>query len=287
MNNRIQVFTDLVNKYKLVWEVPEEIRKTILKSRKSSLVKTLKITGEYGYVFNIIISLNLFARNIGLRLSLLSTKIILAVIVFSAASASGAVLYIFSKDTTTKEDKKQAIRESIPLNKGRKKKELSGNNKPEKTNKIDLFNNRSSSNYNAYKDEKKINGESENKIPENTDLNIEKKNSGIKYRVGIENFSGNNKKYTGIVKNKILDELTRLKGNEMITDYTARNSKKNINIILTGNVLKMKDRYMITVKLIDVEKSKIIYLKSKNKLLQKNINNACIEISREISDKIK
>ena len=121
------------------------------------------------------------------------------------------------------------------------------------------------------------------------EINKLKKEIISRYRIGIEQFGNENieieksRKITGRISTRLAETLGR--GN--VIGITSGKRDKNINLLLTGSVGRLGDMIMISTKIIDIEKGKVIFATSENIKSENEINNSCDRISRNITEKIK
>ncbi len=90
----IQKFHDLLARFKFRNPVSPEAADYMLKTRKTVLKATLDSFGQYGIITGITVSMNILARNMGLRLTMVQCRIILTAIITGTAVITATVIYL-------------------------------------------------------------------------------------------------------------------------------------------------------------------------------------------------
>jgi hypothetical protein len=93
MNNQINTFNLILEKYRFITEIPDDIKTGIYAKRKNSLRKTLKLLDDYSFSFGLVLFVLFLFQKAGVKLSLFSCKIILACSVIAATGVSSAGVY--------------------------------------------------------------------------------------------------------------------------------------------------------------------------------------------------
>jgi hypothetical protein len=113
--------------------------------------------------------------------------------------------------------------------------------------------------------------------------------SEIKTRLGIEKFTSDTVTLAVLetITDAISDNLTRTKGEDKIVNLRYGKKDKYINRILLGSVRKLGDAYIITTRIIDVEKSSVIFATDETVSSEAEINSACLKIAEKVSQIIE
>lgn len=85
MNDRVEVFNNILNKYKFTDSVPVQVRDHVYSTKKSSLKKILKQVNDYSILFLIVIYIYFIFKNLGINASLFVCKIMLIGAIIAAA----------------------------------------------------------------------------------------------------------------------------------------------------------------------------------------------------------
>lgn len=112
---------------------------------------------------------------------------------------------------------------------------------------------------------------------------------GIRYRMGIQPFTGENVDSVTMkmITNRIAHRLIVLKGENRVIRMSSGKRPKNVNLILMGFVGKMGDIYMISARVIDVETARAVFMTSENFTSENEINTACDRIAGNVAGRIK
>jgi hypothetical protein len=247
MNNITALFRQLMVKFKFEFPIPEDIQKFILSNKHSLAVKVLKSVDNYGLFYGLVLRIYFGAKKMGLSLSVAQSIFMLWVISASITSLLAAGMYFAYYDD-------ENIRSINP-----------SNNMP--LNSIEKTDDSG-----AEKQFKKRN------TPQ----------AGSAVRIGIQLFSAENtdNKTAESITDSIASTLVGLKGKDIIFNL-RKGRTASINKIITGSVGKLGDTYIITAKMIDIEKSKVIYVTSENVNSSEKFNEACKKIGTRISDNIQ
>ncbi len=108
-----------------------------------------------------------------------------------------------------------------------------------------------------------------------------------KYRIGVESFTGPiARKTLDEISDGIYSELTKTKKGRII-NLRMRDLSKNVNIILTGSVEKLGGIYIVAIKLVNVESSKVIFAVTDTIDDIKDIKKTYIKIADKIAQKLE
>jgi len=250
MKVNIELFQSVLDKYRLVWGSPGEFRKYILKTRKKKLIESLKLTGTYSVPYDAVLSLNLALRKAGLRITIAQSKAAALALSMALAAALGAAAY-------------------MTLNAAGSVAPQVGINTPEKSNRIPFKEN--------IADNQNVNRTGVDKVAVHDRPG---------FRIGVETFQGPDPEASMKITGRFAAELEKAAGSEKIQLLARRRFDKSINFILSGSVIDVDGQYMISVKLINIENSKIIYMTNGECNSQEKINSFCLKHAVEISKKL-
>jgi hypothetical protein len=107
-----------------------------------------------------------------------------------------------------------------------------------------------------------------------------------KYLAGISAFDGADRQRAGIVTDGILNALKEIKGDEKILDVRTRKSG-SARLMIMGSVKEIGGNYIIIADLIDMEKSSIIFSSSMKLGREDDITSVCRGIARGMAERIK
>lgn len=245
MNSEVQNFEKLLVKYKLCDLKPEKVQNMAISSGKENLLIILKKTGHYSIIFGLVYKLYYFLKGLGINATLFQTKIILlAITVNAAASLTVGGVYI----------------------------------------KKAYFNKKST---NILYNENTVESKKITETPANSIKTYKKNepNEGIlsrrEYEIGIAEFQGDSTDALKITS-KISENLTGIIGHDKIIFLNNTNRGK-VEKILTGSVRRVGKEKFVTVKLVNVEDSKIISILSEKINSDDELESTCRKISESIA----
>lgn len=263
MKKDITLLNRLLEKYKFIISVPEEIQKFVINSRIRSLKKNLKITGDFSLTYWPAVRIFFEARKFGFKPGFTASQVIAgagaaiaagivvsgAVAVYSLIETKPAV-NIEKKVETKTVEKKQEIK---PVRK-----------KPEKK-KMSL----------VKKDEKKIVGNKE----------IEKEEEITVYQFGVKLFQGKNvdSDIAESITDKISGELAQIKGKNNVINLRLKQGKAKKELI--GSIGRLGDSYYISAKVVD-KKSRVLSVANERISTLEEIPKACTGIVNKISGEV-
>ncbi len=243
MNDRLNIFEGLLNKFAFRESVPVEARRFALNYKRKALEITLKHFGElnlfYGYVLRVFFSV----RKAGFNISVLQSKILLSFIILIASGAvyASVIYYTDSDNGTVTNERGEQERKTIL-------KEIK--DKPDAIKK-------------------------EANIKEPVAI---KYRFGVQQFTGdVIDVSVLNR-----VTDSIADKLIKREGRDSIVNLKRIGKYHNYNRLLTGSVERLGMTYIITAKIIDVESSKVLYVTTEEAASIEGIEEACSLIIERI-----
>lgn len=91
---------------------------------------------------------------------------------------------------------------------------------------------------------------------------------------------------SGTVTGKIVDQLAILEGESAILSM-QRGRKNNCNMMLSGSLTKFNDELILSIRVIDIKTSEVVYLTSEKLNSAGELDSACKAIARSIHQNIK
>ncbi len=254
MRDSVEIFEKLLERFRFREPVPADVREIIASQKSKALILTLIAVGDYSVLYGLVIKAYYLVRRFGLRLSVFQSKILLVrAVAFSLSSSAGAVYVIQAK--------LRAVDRSIPVDLPSRQPPVSG--KAVVNEKTDAF-------------QKGISRTGE---PAKGDPGIV-----VSYRLGIadlksETVSGVE---SGRIKKSLLERLVQLKGPDKIIALTA-NRNRTANFILFSSIEKIENSYILTAKIVDVEKGNVVFATSENAETANSITTACERLADRVS----
>lgn len=246
MNSEVQNFEKLLVKYKLAQLKPAKVQNSAISSGRKNLVQILKKTGHYSIIFALTYKLYYIFKGLGINVTIFQTKIILLVVsVNAAASFAVGGLYVKKFYLNKILTDSTSIVEEI----GRTEKIAD----PAVDNIVDG---------------KKITAP-------------KKMSSKSLYAIGIAKIPGDTGDVLKITSQIYKDLTGRIGQNKII--FLNNKNKGKVEKILTGSIRQVGKEKFLTIKLVNVEDSRIIVILSENINSEKEIESACSKISESIS----
>jgi hypothetical protein len=260
MNGIVQKFHSLLERYRFREPVPGNLQKYILRNKRDAAVRTLRHFSDYSFVYGLVLRMFFGVRKIGIRLSIVQSKIaVFLVAVFIVFLIGiGAVLYYDTADVIAPPGKNNIIPRTLPDN---------------------------SVHPPAFPD-RAIKKKENNSVPEDTGMVVE---PSVKFRLGVDTFTSSSldSGETGRIGNLITQELVRLKGKGSVMRLGVKYRRKNANMILLGGVEKLGDTYIITAKIVDVERGTVLASFNDSAGSYAVIDASCVRIAGKVAEKMK
>ncbi|MFH0976607.1 MAG: hypothetical protein V1874_12565 [Spirochaetota bacterium] len=248
MNDNLNIFEQALVKLKFREPVSAEARRFALYNKQKVLEATLRSFGDYSFFYGLTLRIYFYTKRRGISLSVLQSKIVL----ITLAAIAGGALYsaaMFASGIMQR-DASVANRHSVIP---------------------------------AYHKTDQIQQEPAIKYPAKKEIN-----SNVKYRIGIERFSGAvDDTVLNNMTDKFTGELTGLKSADKIINLSKGKQTKNINILLTGTVEKLGSAYIISVKIINVENSVVLFVFTEELKNIDNFNSAISNIAQKTAQEFK
>lgn len=271
MNNIIEIFRNILKKYKFELPISIDIQKYMIREKRSIIVDVLKAAKNFSFFYGATLRIFFFAKHLGKSLTLTQSAVIL-IVFFSiglATASAGGYLVVNAIIKEKKDAESIVYKEPV-------------------SNNINIIKEKDTGSTDQMKIKEKI-----AKIETKDNLIADKKrkkqvSEQIMYRMGISEFSAENvkEKQAQEITDKIYNELISIIGKRSILKIKGGRSK-NINMMITGSIGKLGRNYMITAKVIDVEKGKSLLIISEDTESEDELNPACERIAKKMADIIK
>jgi hypothetical protein len=254
MNDNLNIFEQALDKLAFRQPVPVEARRFALYNKRKVLELTLRQFGDYSFFYGLTLRIYFYTKRLGINLSVLQSKIVLLAI----AAIVGGALYT-------------AVMHSAGI----------------LQRDASVINNNSISP--AYVKEDQTQVEPAIKYPAKKDGGFSKQLSNVKYRIGIEKFSGDIIDNTTLnnITDKISDQLINLKGADRIINLRKGKKDKNMNLLLSGNVEQLGSTYIITTKIIDIESTRVLFVSSEEIKNIDRINNVISNLATKTAEQFE
>ncbi len=231
MRKSADIFARLLERFKLRESVTDDVQRMILSRRRDALAMTLRAVNDYSVWYGMVLRAYFGARRAGFRVSVGASKTIV-VLVAAVLLASLAVTLIHSVHIPDRSGRLSGISKDVhDYNSGVK----GGDN------------NDSQKDLTKKHDDRNLN--------DNKNLSVKACKLGIAAFTGEEN--------AGEITRVIADALIRLKGPDRVIRLTARGGKAAPRILM-GSVGKIGATYIITSRIVDVEKGTVLYSTSES-----------------------
>jgi hypothetical protein len=228
MNRLEENLQKLFEKYRFTEPIPGEVQKRALDSIKKNITTILRESGDYSFIFGGVLSIYLKGKRLGVTLSFLQSKIILAMTALITVSIISAAAFVLVKQVSTGKTEQLQFRERQIEEKA----------------------------------EMKDNTEKRN-IDERKSIFSDTIQSIREPEVGINLFSGADRGLTEKATNSILDILKSHIGPGKVTLLEGK-TRPGVKRIVSGSIRKLGNRYYFTSKVIHVKTGKIEYALSEN-----------------------
>ncbi len=106
--------------------------------------------------------------------------------------------------------------------------------------------------------------------------------SPLKYRIGIGDFEGSDPHDISHIVNILSGELRKLAGQKAIIKIGNRSTRGKADRILLGGIRKIENEYLVTIRLVDVESARTIYITSGRAKKKEELDLLCRKLSQKI-----
>ncbi|MDY6935152.1 MAG: hypothetical protein SVZ03_13140 [Spirochaetota bacterium] len=267
MNDRFNIFERALDKLKLRQSIPQDVKEYILDNRARALLETLRAVGEYNLVYDLVLRIYFLSGKLGLTISVVQSKIVLGIIslLLGASLSTGVVIVAdFLKETKSEFlDNKEVIelyKDNIMPEKSIIKKLNEKWKQPRESVGI-----------------KKRNAQTFERLKG-------KKPIAINARLGINRFeaSGVDKRIASDITDKLYQKLRLLKGRNLVVYKRIEGIEKSVNRQLVGRVSRLRDSYILAVRVVDGESGKQLFGKTINYKQVDNLDSKLEQIAEQI-----
>ena len=251
MNDNINIFERALYRFAFKEPLPEHIQQAIQSYKKESLVQTLKELGEYNIAYGLILKIYYLTKRLGISISVAQSKMIFGIISFLIGIVLTIVLSIAIKNI--------GITENTVIDNTKKNEFMKEESKTYKQ----IINKKSQID--------------------------KKKNKNTKFRIGIEEFTGDliDKSILKKITDNLAYKFIQIKGKNRIIDLRSNRGQSHINLLLRGSIEKLGETYIITAKIIDIESSRILFITTEEAESIDSIKDACSMIAERAAESLK
>ncbi|HPB83805.1 MAG TPA: hypothetical protein PK200_17325 [Spirochaetota bacterium] len=251
MNGIVRKFHALLERYRFREPVPDNVQDYILRYKRQAAVNTLKHFADYGIVYGLVMRVFFGVRRAGIRLSIVQSKmaVFLAAMIVLFIIGLIAVLYLKPAIDIAPPKKAVVVPETLPDN---------------AVHPTDFRNN--------------VIEEKDKTLPDKKNEVIK---PGVRFGLGVETFTSEalDRSEAGRISSLITGEIVRLKGKGAAVRLGAKYQRKNAKMVMLGGVEKLGDTYIITAKIVDVERGSVIASFDDSADSYEGINAACARIA--------
>ena len=242
MNNKIDNFNNLLDKYKLTDPASADTKSRLYTYKKEDLKVILKKTGKYSFIFGTIAALFFYLKKIGIGITVMKTTILITI---------GSMTLIASLST--------GVYYTV--------KHVSKTDKLQDDNKIQEKKNSTDTDKGIKKDEKKsvIKGD-----------NIQFEYGVVPF--SAENVS---RQTADLVTNTVLSGIKSQKADSSVSMLDIK-KQNIVEKMIVGSIEKLDSGYTITARLVQVKDSKILKIISENADSEGSIPSASRKISERL-----
>ncbi|MCP4138633.1 MAG: hypothetical protein GY754_47190 [bacterium] len=267
---RTELFHELLNKFRFVEPVADDIQDSMVRSRERVLRSSLKEAGEYSAAYGFVLSVYFTARKAGLRPSIAVSKLLAVCLVFMLTGAAAAGIFFSFRSFVFTDREKEMVR-PVP--------EIVIPDEPGRKNADNLIEN------NDFKKKDPIEKEAVKK-----DTEEEKPVEAVKkYRLGVTSFKVRNMDPGTAEKvgSALSAELVRILGSDKVVVLEEERKGKSINRLLVGTVTKLGKRYYISAKVVDAETSEVFFGETGTVNSVAELEGVSRNIAKKIAQKIE
>jgi hypothetical protein len=249
-NPRIEQFNSLMSKYNMTDPLPQEVKLHILLNKKRLFKKTLKRTVGYSAVFLAVAGVFFTLKKYGIGITIVKSAIFLGAAAFFSAGAVSAIVYLFAVQKTPDTHAIQEILDKA-------------------ITQAMLYNSK-------LDDTDKEEGPIESAAV-------------IEDRIGVQVFNAIDLPSSMAVNisDRISLNLAKMRGEIRVVNLRLGRKGKKSGMMLFGTLEAEGDVYSITVKVVNIKDSKILFYENEKALNDQDIDGACERLSKRIFDRIK
>lgn len=246
MNSSVQTFDLILEKYRFKEPVTGADRIAALKQKSVSLRRVLKANGRYSVMYGLVLGLFFRARQTGLRITVIQAKVLFAGLAIAAAAGISGSAYAAIRYFAAPRVEQERLREK---------------------NEFDRADGHTT-----------LLGESDRK----------RMAAGSAISPGfdlvIDDFTGNKpgRETAAHVTALVTDKLVKLKGGA-IGRVSEKNRNRSSRLLLLGSVDSFGAAYLIHVKIIDSETTRIVFSASEKAASEDDLERAASSIAGKIT----
>lgn len=248
MNSSIRSFERILERFRFREPVPDSVQAYILSTKRRAAIEVLKEVENYSFAYGMALLVYYSSRRMGIRPTIVQSKIIAAALMLIALFSIAFVAWLFVPETAPE-------RGAPPRS------------------RITSTATATASSPKVQTDEKRLD---------------EKTAPSVRYRLGVETFTSDvvTSSERKRIADKITNELVRLAGPDRVVRIGVV-GRKNVNRVLLGAIEQLGDTYIITAKIVDVERSRVLFSTSESAGTEQEIDTACERIARKAAGHVE
>ncbi|HNR90249.1 MAG TPA: hypothetical protein PKM65_18070 [Spirochaetota bacterium] len=248
MNGSIRSFERILERFRFREPVPDSVQAHILTTKRRSLIGILKSVDDYSITYGLVLAVYFTTRRMRIRPTVAQSKIILAALALTVLLVITFTIWLVTPQPAPRPDTLPQAAVSVTATATATIQQVQA-------------------------DEKMLD---------------EKTAPSVRYRLGVETFTSD---FVGVNERKriadaITNELLRLAGPDRVVRIGVV-GRKNVNRVLLGAVERLGDTYIITAKIVDVEKSRVLFSTSESAGTEQEIDTACERIARKAAGHVE
>ncbi|HNT13100.1 MAG TPA: hypothetical protein PKG59_19615 [Spirochaetota bacterium] len=248
MNGSIRSFERILERFRFREPVPDSVQAHILTTKRRSLIGILKSVDDYSITYGLVLAVYFTTRRMRIRPTVAQSKIILAALALTVLLVITFTIWLVTPQPASRPDTLPQAAVSVTATATATIQQVQA-------------------------DEKMLD---------------EKTAPSVRYRLGVETFTSD---FVGVNERKriadaITNELLRLAGPDRVVRIGVV-GRKNVNRVLLGAVERLGDTYIITAKIVDVEKSRVLFSTSESAGTEQEIDTACERIARKAAGHVE
>lgn len=283
MRDSAALLKKILGKYRLEVPVPEDIQQYAAAIKRTVLVDVYKSAGSYTVIMGIPLRIYFGVKKIGFSLSFVQSAFVAAFSSLAAVSLLSAVMYY-----TAVNIHKKVINDKYIGSVSEKKLSID-NSETGQAKIIRKIHSLPGADASIAQEDNKIAGIRKKSLSENikSDIPALQKIIPINKYVGVTDFTVENldRKISLSVTKQIRENLAAKYGNEKIIEINT-GKMNNIDLMIAGSVGKLGNKIIISVKLVDMQTSRIIFVNDESADSEAELRDKCNIISGKIAKEI-
>ena len=262
MKDSTATIESILERFRFREPVPSETRKLAISNRSRALVLALIAVGEYGFFYGMAVKVFFMSRRVGVRLSIVQSKVLLAGAIALTVFSSTAGAYFAYSIMSIRNGATSLIRPQPDA--------------PCVLTIPDIFP--------AFSDsaQSDVHTSPSSKSP------VSAPPEAINYRLGIADFTSDTVEASLIrrIADCLHGSMVRLKGEERIIKPNCARGKV-ANHVLLGSVEHLGETYILSCRIVSVEKGIVVYATSEEANGIAGITNSCDALAERLAAKVR